>query len=345
VSVRFALSAVVALAALGCGSASFDTYGGTPTSEDTGVVDDVALPDSPLSPDTALTVSDTGPDPQACAPRADGLANLCVRVNKGVAGPAIGAAEASLGIDGTGTLLVALAKEPPRRASDLVATATLPSVSSGAKLAINDLPMIAELGATPGKYYVIVLFRDALPYDRTDAQVGDWAPAALEPKDLPYVDLSDPKTPVTIDVPLFPVRGFDVTVRLASTVKPLGSGTGPVRVRMSASDGRKLGEGTLACGSVSNGATATVRVLTAATPTSFTLEGALFDFATGPDDPMLDATPLASGTLVTGGPSAADTLASSWLGPTHAIDLARVIPFVGPVPADPTSACYGVALK
>lgn len=336
----------MALAAIGCGSAAFDTYGGTPTvTDDSGSLDDVALPDAPLPVDTAQPPSDAGPSPDSCLPRADGQANLCVRVSKGAAGPPITADEAGLGIDGIGSLFIALAPAPPRKLTDLVATTTLPSVSSGGKLAVDDLPRVAELGVKPGKYYVVVLFRDALPYDRTEPQIGDWAPAALEPKELPYVDLSDPTKGVVLDVPLFPVRGFDVNVKLSGSVKPLGSGTGPVRVRMSASDGKRLGQGTLTCGGVVNGATSLVRVVTHSTSATFTLEGALFDFASGPDDPMLDASPLAGGTLVTGAPTAGEALDAGWLGPTRTIDLQRVIPFAGAVPSDPTSACYGVALR
>jgi hypothetical protein len=349
VSVRIVSSAAVALALLGCGSASFDAFGGAPTTTNEDAVasgDDVALPDSPITIDSGTMNGDTGPAPLGCGRAGDaGMSNVCVHVTKGAEGPPITAAEtANLGIDGNGTLLIALATTPPRKASDLVAVTTLPTVSSGAKFGILDLPKVAELSVPPGKYYVVALFRDAPPYDRSDLMVGDWTPGIIAAKDLPQVDLSDPTVGVAIELPLFPVRGFDTTLRLDASVKPLGSGMGPVRAQMIAPSGRLVGQGTLPCASVAAGTTATVRVLTTAAPGPFSLQGALFDFATGPDDPSLEAATLPPGTLATTG-GTADSLESGWLGAPRSLVLNRVVPFGGVVATDPTSACYGFAIK
>lgn len=350
VSVRIVCSAALALALLGCGSASFDAFGGAPlpTNEDAAQSgDDVALPDAPIVIDSGTTGSDAGPAPIPCGPASEpGMSTVCVHVTKGADGPPISADEAkSLGIDSNGTLLVALAKVPPRKASDLIAVTTLPTVSSGAKFGIGDLPKVAELNVPPGKYYVVALFRDAPPFDRSELMIGDWTPGAVNAKDLPTVDLSDPTEGVTIELPLYPVRGFDATLRLDASVKPLGSGMGPARAQMIAPTGRLAGQGTLACASVAAGTTATVRVLTTAAPGPFTLQGALFDFATGPDDPSLDAATLPAGTLATTGTSATDTLEAGWLGAPRTLVLNRVVPFSGAIATDPTSACYGFAIK
>ncbi len=349
-SVRFVCSAAVALALSGCGSASFDSFGGLPmTNPDDAAPsgDDVALPDAPLTIDSGAQPSDTGPAPIGCGRASDAaLANVCVHVTKGADAPPITAAEtASLGIDANGTLLIGLATTPPRKASDLVAVTTLPTVSSGAKFGIGDLPKVAELSVPPGKYYVVALFRDAPPYDRADLMIGDWSPGVVDAKGLPQVDLSDPTVGVAIELPLYPVRGFDATLRLDAAVKPLGSGMGPARVQMVAPGGRVTGQGTLACAGVVAGATATVRVLTTAAPGPFTLQGALFDFAAGPDDPSLDAATLPPGTLASTTTAATDTLEAGWLGVPRTIALDRVVPFTGAIAADPTTACYGFSIK
>lgn len=349
VSVRIVCSAAVALALWGCGSASFDAFGGAPTTtNDDGAApgEDVALPDAPLTIDSGTMPADSGPMPLGCGRASDaGMSNVCVHVTKGAEGPPITTAETTtLGIDGNGTLLIALATTPPRKASDLVAVTTLPTVSSGAKFGILDLPKVAELSVPPGKYYVVALFRDAPPYDRSDLMIGDWTPGVIAAKDLPQIDLSDPTVGVAIELPLYPVRGFDATLRLDTSVKPLGSGMGPVRAQMVAPGGRLVGQGTLPCASVANGTTATVRVLTTAVPGAFSLQGALFDFATGPDDPTLDAATLPPGTLASTG-TTADTLETGWLGAPRALVLNRAVPFGGTIATDPTSACYGFAIK
>jgi hypothetical protein len=350
VSVRIVCSAAVALALLGCGSASFDAFGGTPsvTNEDAAPSgDDVALPDAPIVIDSGTTPNDAGPSPIGCGRASDaGMSNVCVHVTKGAEGPPISADEAkSLNIDANGTLLIGLATTPPHKASDLVAVTTLPTVSSGAKFGISDLPKVAELNVPPGKYYVVALFRDAPPYDRSELMIGDWSPGVVAAKDLPQVDLGDPTVGVAIEVPLYPVRGFDATMRLDASVKPLGSAMGPARAQMLAPSGKLVGQGTLACASVATGTTATVRVLTTAAPGPFTLQGALFDFASGPDDPSLDAATLPAGTLATTGSSATDTLENGWLGAPRSLVLNRVVPFGGVIATDPTSACYGFAIK
>jgi hypothetical protein len=344
VSVRLAWSAIVALAVAGCGaSSSMDAFGGAPTSsDDAGAGDDVALPDAPLTADSGVQGADA-PAPSACAAGKDGMSNVCVRVTRG-AGDDAPPPDAALGIDSIGTLTVALASVPPHKKSDLVAITTFPSVSSGSKFNIVDLPKVAELSVPPGKYYVLAVFHDAPPFDRFELAVGDFAPRIADAKDLPIVDLSDPTQGVAVDLPVYPVRGFDVDVRLASTLKPLGSGAGPIAVRMNALDGHLLGGGILACGSTANGATATVRVLTTANAATYTLDGAHFDFATGPDDPSLSGPTLPEGTLFTDSETNPETMDTGWLGSNRSIELDRVTPFAGPTPSDPTSACYGVAL-
>ncbi len=351
-SVRLAWGVTVALSLLGCSSASFDAFGGAPTSTNDDAApsnQDVALPDAPMNPDAGggMNVSDSGvPSSGGCGPAADaGMSNLCVRVTKGADAPPITTAESTtLGIDASGTLLVALSVNPPRKASDLVAVTTLPSVSSGAKFGIADLPKVAELAVPPGKYYVLAVFHDAPPYARNELMIGDWAPRAVDAAELPQVDLTDPSQGVALELPIYPVRGFDVSLSLSPRIAPLGSGAGPARVVMNRPAGARVGRGTLSCGSVANGGTALVRVLTPFEPGDFTLEGALYDFATGPDDPSLDATALPAGTLATTNPSALDVLETGWLGAPRALTLDRVIPFTTTaVPPDPTSACYAFA--
>ncbi len=330
-------------ASIACGSSdAFDTITGPP---DGGVADTLAE-DVPVLPiDGSDTQSDTYVPPSKCGEyTATGSSTICVKVTKGssVAPPHVDADSRAIGIDGYGALYVALLADPYAKTAKPIVTRTFPSASSSTRFSIEtDLPKVAELTVPPGSYYVVAFFYDQEPAGSRDFAAGDYVPHIENGWDLPKVEVGS-GAGRDVEVQLFPVRSVDVTVKLKSGVKPVGNAIGPLMARLSTtSKGDVVGSGFLPCADL--GKPTALRLVTTASPDTFALKVALFDFAAGPDDPVVDAlgTPPPAGSLVDyGGTSTPPTikLADGWVTPPVTVTLDRVVPYE-PTPSDPTSAC------
>jgi hypothetical protein len=349
-SMSFRLSRIVApLAAMllaGCGaSAAGGSFG---NQDDVGTPDDVGTWDT-LDPDAPITVPDAAPPITDCPPGKDGKANICIRVTSGsLKTPSIGAdVTKDLGIDGSGAMVVGLSTAPPAAGGPTTweAKALFPSITSGTTFKIDDLPKTSEFLVGPGSYYVWAIFRDREPYERGLA-VGDYVPIDVVRIDVQKADATKMKS-LWADVKILPLRGVDVTVSLKPGLKPLGNGIGPLRVQLGGTgyyEGKSLAEQIVPCLDLTSSKSATVQLLTAVLDDSGGYYGngvraALFDFATGPDDPSLAVMTPPQGSLVNLGAELATFSSGTWYAPPVSVVLDHAIAFTGPPLPDPSLYC------
>ncbi len=337
----------LASASVGCGSSSsVDEFGApTPTVFDAA---ETPYPDSQTAPsdagpaDDAVAAGDV-PAPPKCPDGLSGKGNVCVRVLRANDGPSINTDSKNLGLDGRGTVLVALSTKPTVRDAAFVTQTWYPSASSGTgKFAIAELPKIAEpLSVPPGKYYVFAVFRDQEPYMRSGLAIGDYVPRVEE---LPSVEVTE-NGGFNVDVTLHPVRAVDVEVKLG--VAPLGSGAGSLRAWLLGDNGVIFGEGIVPCADLAGGRTATVRVLSPFTGSAFKVSAALFDFTT-PTDMTATMPTLPPGTLYNeaSAGTAAQLDEGDWLATERrSLALDKVVPMSTPKPTDPSPSCASYALS
>lgn len=349
-SIRGVLAVVVVGGAVACGASESAQFG-SPTLEDAGVTADAPLYDVPLpTEDTAPPPTTDAPvdafAPDKCAPSASkGNGTVCITARRGSGvAPRIDDGAKAIGIDGVGALVIALMPDPWVKTSKPIVIRSFPSATSTAKFTVDgDLPKVADFDVAPGSYFAIAYFLDGEPYGARDFQPGDYMPRMSNGLVIPKVDVTAGGT-FAAEIDLFPVRAVDIDVRLKSGVRPLGSASGPLRASLSSTgpDPKMIGEGHLACADLRDGKTQALRLITTSDPDTYWLKVGLFDFAAGPDDPTLDAAgPPASGSIVNygGGAYGSVGLSKGWITPTVSIELDRVIPFSGAVPADPTPSC------
>jgi hypothetical protein len=339
------------IGAMGCGSAEATlSFGAGPGGTPDGGTDDVELPPA----DTGVSITDAS-DPDAYVPGKCGSSakagegSVCIHVNRGAGSvsPYINEESRAIGIDGVGALYVALLDtETLDVAMKPIAYRTFPSASSSTKFSINtDLPKTADIAVKPGTYYALAIFYDQEPLGGRDFEPGDYVPHLSNTYSLPKAEVVEGKS-IEVSVDLFPVRAVDVGVSLKAGVHPIGSGAGPLRAHLvtSGAGPKIVGEGRLPCADVSSAdKPTTVRIVTTSSTGSYWVKVALFDFAAGPDDPVLDVfdAPPPPGAIVNYGGSAytALKLTEGWVSPTQFIELDRVVPFTSAVPADPTPSC------
>ncbi|MFI5302732.1 MAG: hypothetical protein ACHREM_31975 [Polyangiales bacterium] len=288
----------IAVAAVACGaSVSPENYGPTGAMSDGGTSSsDVTLPASPS--DAAIddwgvptgleagSVDGGAPCPPSTT---SGKAHLCVTVGVGTPGPAAAIDATSLGIDGTGVLVVGLAgvaSGPPTADTKYTAFAELPSVASGATLHVADLPKTVEIDVEPGTYYVAAAFRDSAPFDRKTAAVGDYVQPVLSGAGLPTVTaiagVGQSAPPIT----LAPVRGVDATFQLGAALSFPGSGAGPLVARMTESGSTNVAAlAAFECVDLAYAGPKTVRLFLTSDASDFEVRAALFDYAKDLTDP------------------------------------------------------------
>ena len=306
--------------------------------------DEVVLPDEDAGADVHPRTDDGFVQPK-CGGALKESSNgaVCVRVLKGADGPHIDSVSRALRIDGEGVLVVALMPDPWLRTSKPLAVRTFPSASSSTHFVIaTDLPKIAELEVPPGHYLAMASFYDQPVVGSRDYTAGDFLPKMEGGWVGPKVEVSAGGA-MSVEIQLFPVRQVDVTTAARSTLRPFGSGSGPLRVSLWNRDPfLLLGDGRLKCADVF-ATKPVVRVITTAEPGVYGARAALYDFAAGPDDPVIDddgAPP--SGAIVdydgTTAP-ASIAIADGWVSPSVDLTLDRVVPFASTIPVDPTPSC------
>lgn len=338
------------LGEVGCGSAEATLAfgGGTGPSGDAGT-DDVDLTPT----DSGLGVTDAlDPDayvPGKCGSSAKaGEGSVCIHVNRGAGStsPHINDESRAIGIDGIGALYVALLDtETLDVVAKPVAYRTFPSASSSTRFSIaDDLPKTADISVPPGTYYALAVFYDQDPIGARDFAPGDYVPQLSNKWNLPKAEVTAGRS-VEVNLDLFPVRAVDVEVLLKPGVRPVGSGSGPLRAHLVTSGAapKIVGVGRLPCADLSAGKPAQVRIVTTSSTGSYWVKIALFDFAAGPDDPVLDVfdAPPPPGAIVNYGGSAYASLklTDGWVSPKQVVELDKVVAFSGPLPADPTPSC------
>lgn len=341
------------LGEVGCGSAEATlSFGGGPGDPVDGSADDVALPPA----DTGPLVSDA-PDTETFVPGKCGSTakategSVCVHVSRGAGGvsPHISDDSRAMGIDGNGVLYVALLDT---ETMDVVATKPVayrafPSASSSTPFSIETdllVPKTADIPVPPGTYYALAVFYDQEPLGARPFAAGDYVPQLSDTLNLPKAEVTVGKS-IEVNLELFPVRAIDLSVVLKTGVHPIGSGSGPLRAHLvtTGAGPKVVGEGRMPCADVSTAKPAPVRVITTSGPSSYWVKVALFDFAAGPDDPVLDVfdAPPPAGAIVNYGGSAYASLkiTDGWVSPPQTIELDRVVSFTGVAPSDPTPSC------
>lgn len=347
---------------VGCGSSEARTEFGKPTSDDADAGNGgEVLPPEDAGTDATPNVDTDGRADSKCtptSPTSKDQGTVCIRVGRATDGPPVNdETKKTLNIDGDGVLLVALMPDPWVKGSKPAAVRIYPSPSTPHLYVASDLPRTVALDVPAGKYLAFAMFYDQPGYAR-DALAGDWTPKIYGN------DWVVPKLTVTggagldAQIDLYPIRTADITVTLATGVHPIGSGSGPLIASLTAPDGVVIGDGRLGCADVVAG-NPVVRLITTAPPSAvsgveYSLEVGLYDFAAGPDDPILDPVPgkVPPGSLLNWKfPSSLAghlLIDKGWVTAPTTVALDHVVPFAtSPAPTDPSPSCtaYGAAPK